>query len=41
MNNSVDNPANNSEIVVVSANDIKNLSQDELDLLYENVRKEN
>ena len=40
MNNLVDNPKTNTEIVVISANDIKNLSSEELNDLYKKVQAE-
>lgn len=40
MNNSVDSPKTNTEIMVISSNEIRNLTSDELENLYNSVQKE-
>ena len=41
MNNSVDSPKTNTEIMVISSNEIRNLTSEELENLYNSVQKEN
>ena len=41
MNNSVDSPKTNTEIMVISSNEIRNLTSDELENLYNSVQKVN
>ena len=38
MNNSVDSPKTNTEIMVISSNEIRNLTSDELENLYNSVQ---
>ena len=40
MNNSVDSPKTNTEIMVISSNEIRNLTSDELENLYNSVKTE-
>lgn len=40
MNNSVDSPKTNTEIMVISCNEIRNLTSDELENLYTSVQQE-
>jgi len=40
MNNSVDSPKTNTEIMVISSQEIRNLTSDELENLYNSVQKE-
>jgi acetolactate synthase regulatory subunit len=40
MNNSVDSPKTNTEIMVISTNEIRNLTSDELESLYNSVQQE-
>lgn len=40
MNNSVDSPKTNTEIMVISQSEIRNLTADELENLYTSVQQE-
>lgn len=40
MNNTVDSPKTNTEIMVISSKEIRNLTGEELENLYDSVQKE-